>query len=311
MTLLELQEELLRLGRQGLRRRVGRCGCDGRRQRIGVLARAVAEEPGAGHLDPAAQRVRTLPRIGLEAQRTARQPGPADHRVLPGRVHRVPWRQEDIDRPILLGVLGLHALHAGEATLELGTGSRLELEVIGGEQQRVAVRIVELRGNRGTAVELEDRLLPALDQVAAKGLLSQPLHGHGPLAPQTAPGAAHDLGRVDGRKRPRVRAAEERDALVVDDAREQRVAHHEGPGAARFAHGALLVREQVPERHGLARLDADHLPYRQPGGLLGRQPAAFCPRHPPAVLLEVPLEHGLPLDAVLIHRPRDRELQGL
>lgn len=115
-------------------------------------------------------------------------------------------REEDVDRPIFFRVIGLDALHPGEPGLDLGTRARLELEVIGGEEQRIAVGVLQLRRDLRLAIERLHRLLPALDQIAAEGLVSKPLHGDGSFAPQPSPCAANHVGRFGGRQRAWMRA---------------------------------------------------------------------------------------------------------
>ena len=65
-----------------------------------------------------------------------------------------------------------------------------------------------------------------------------------------------------------VHAAEQGDAIVADDAGEQRVARHQRLRAARFLHRALLVGQQIVQRHGLSRIDGLDFPHREPRGAL-------------------------------------------
>ena len=69
--------------------------------------------------------------------------------------------------------------------------------------------------------------------------------------------------------------AEDRDALEVDDAPEERVSRRQGPRAGLLEHASLLSAEEIPDRDGNTRRHVLDFPDGEPGSRLRLEPASF------------------------------------
>ena len=127
------------------------------------------------------------------------------------------------------------------------------------QKQFIAVGVPQL-GQRPVMKSLGG-FLPESDQRSDHVWLTEPLGRHMATAhSDLAAQGAHQVGRLSRRQWLRVDAAEDRDAIIVDDPAEDRVTHRQRARAAHLMDEAPLGGEQVAQRNPLSGDHIDYLP---------------------------------------------------
>ena len=101
-----------------------------------------------------------------------------------------------------------------------------------------------------------------------------------------------DIRGLEGGQRDRVDAGEQREAVVIEDAGEDRIPQIERPGGQDLPHHAPFAREQIVQGDGLSRIHVLDFPDREPCGALGLQPRQFFLRTASPLAFQICVDDG-------------------